>query len=75
MRTTVDLPEDLHRIAKAIAHDEGVTMSQAVVMLLRRALGGPGGGVQRLPTRGGLPTIRIGRPITSEDVRAADDDA
>jgi hypothetical protein len=74
MRTTINLPEDLHRIAKAIAHDEGLSLSEAVVTLLRRALGSSDGRVERVDVRGALPTIRIGRPITSEDVRAIDDD-
>ncbi|HEX5139389.1 MAG TPA: antitoxin, partial [Dehalococcoidia bacterium] len=38
MRTTLDLPDDLHRQAKAIAREQGWTLSQAVVWLMRRGL-------------------------------------
>jgi predicted transcriptional regulator len=74
MRTTVDLPEDLHRIAKAIARDRGITFSEAITYLLRRALG------ERQPAevseseQTGLAVIQLGHVITSEDVREADDD-
>ncbi len=39
MRTTIDLPEDLHRQAKAIAYERDWTLSQAVSWLMRRGLG------------------------------------
>lgn len=46
MRTTVDLPEDIHRIAGAIARDSGTTLSETIARLLRggarRAWPGPG---------------------------------
>ena len=75
MRTTVDLPEDLLRQAKAIAHDKSWTMSKAVVWLMRRGLGEglekPEIGVNPLT---GFPAIRTGRIITSEDVKQLEDD-
>lgn len=74
MRTTVDLPEDLHRIAKAIARDEGRSFSETIVVLLRRALG-QGGDVEVRPNAStGLPSVRLGRTITSEDVRVLEDE-
>jgi hypothetical protein len=75
MRTTVDLPEDLHRIARSIARDTDRTLSEAVAMLMRRGLGSPDQGVSVSRDEDtGLPLIRVGVPITSEDVRAVDDD-
>lgn len=75
MRTTIDLPEDLHRIAKAIARDEGRTLSETVAMLLRQALGEGGGGARvSRDAETDLPSIRLGRAITSEDVRSLDDE-
>jgi hypothetical protein len=75
MRTTVDLPEDLLRQAKAIAHDKSWTMSEAIAWLMRRGLGEPfdkpGIGVNPLT---GFPSIRTGRIITSEDVKQLEDD-
>jgi|RhiMetdeSRZDD1v2_1073273.scaffolds.fasta_scaffold911137_2 hypothetical protein len=74
MRTTVDLPEDLHRITRALARDEGRTFSETITILLRRALG-QGGDVEiRSNPDTGLPSVRLGTTITSEEVRALDDD-
>ena len=75
MRTTVDLPEDLHRLAKDIAHDKSMTFSEAVVWLMRRGAGKqlekPEIGVNELT---GLPAIRTGRIITSADVKRLEDE-
>jgi len=70
MRTTIDLPVDLHRQAKAIARDRSWTLSDAVAWLMRRGLGER----ERSAEIGwdeltGLPTVKLGRVITSEEVR------
>lgn len=74
MRTTIDLPSDLHDAARSIARDRGTTLSEAVADLMRRGLGQPGT-VQfgRSPTTG-LPTARVGRTVTQDDVRSLEDD-
>ncbi|HEU0087101.1 MAG TPA: antitoxin [Pseudonocardiaceae bacterium] len=75
MRTTIDLPEDLHRIAMSIARDTGQTLSQAVATLLRRALEHSPPREVYTDSRTGFPVIRLGgAPITTEDVRALDDE-
>jgi hypothetical protein len=76
VRTTIDLPEDLHRIARSIAGDENVTLSEAVARLMRRGLGQgrQSDGTPVVDDGSGLPTVRLGVPITSEDVRSADDE-
>ena len=70
MRTTIDLPEDLHRQARDIARDKSWTLSQAVAWLMRRGLGEERPelefGVDELS---GFPTVRIGRVITAEEVK------
>lgn len=74
MRTTVDLPADLHAQAVAIARDTHRTMSETVALLMRRALSeGHEPGVTRSVATG-LPVVRLGRVITTEDVRALEDD-
>lgn len=75
MRTTIDLPDDLHRVATAIARDRGTTLSGAVAMLLRRALGTPGNAQVVTSERTGLEVIRLGRPVTNEDARSLDDES
>ena len=74
MRTTIDLPDDLHRVAKAIARDEGRTVSEVVAILLRRALGEGGTAQVTRDAGSGLPSVHLGRTITSEDVRSLDDE-
>jgi hypothetical protein len=72
VRTTIDLPDDIHAIASSLAHDRGCTLSAAVVDLLRRALG-PSNRVELVDMRTGFPLLASGRPITSDDVRSLDD--
>jgi predicted transcriptional regulator len=74
MRTTIDLPDDLHRQASAIARDTSRSLSETVADLMRRGLrASHGAEVSRSP-RTGLPVIRLGTVITSEDVRALEDE-
>lgn len=75
VRTTIDLPDDLHRAALLIARDRHQTLSRTIASLLRAALAG-----EQHPTaveidpESGLPTLRVGRRITAEDVAAVDED-
>ena len=74
MRTTIDLPDDLHGQALAIARDNRQTLSQTIADLIRRGLGyGQDCAVSRSPTTG-LPVVSLGITITSEDVRSLDDE-
>jgi hypothetical protein len=76
VRTTIDLPDDLHRQALSIARDTSRTLSETVADLIRRGLGQGGAAiatVSRSPTTD-LPIVRLGRVITTEDVRTLEDD-
>ncbi|MGH3545281.1 MAG: hypothetical protein ACRDPW_05090 [Mycobacteriales bacterium] len=75
MRTTVDLPDRLHEIAKSIAHDRSQTFSEAVSDLMQRGLGRTEADpeITRDPLTG-WPTMRVGRTITIEDVRRLEDE-
>jgi hypothetical protein len=79
MRTTIELPDDLHRIALAIARDTGHSLGQTIADLIRRGLSAGVAEGERAPYRvdaaTGLPAVRSRRTITSEDVRALDDEA
>ena len=75
MRTTIDLPEDLHRQAMSIARDSHRTLSQTVTCLIRRGLDQTGPSDE--PTRSartGLRTVGLGKVITTDDVRSLDDE-
>ena len=75
MRTTIDLPPDLHQRAKAIARDTDRTLSETVVALMRRGLAADAAREVETNPATGLPLVTLGRVITSDDVRALDDDA
>jgi hypothetical protein len=74
MRTTVDLPEDIHRIAVAIARDSGSSLSETIARLLRVALAAPGPVRVTTSARTGLQVASVGRAVTSQDVRSLEDD-
>ncbi|GMU39170.1 MAG: putative antitoxin VapB29 [Chloroflexota bacterium] len=74
MRTTIDLPEDLHRRARAIARDTGRTLSEIVADLMRRGLA-PGGEPEiTVDALTGLPVIDLGQVVTTEDVRRLEEE-
>ena len=76
MRTTIDLPDDLHDIARAVAHERRESFSQAVADIMRRGLAAEGGAsdLYRSPVTGLLVMRGSGQPITHDDVRALEDD-
>jgi Arc/MetJ family transcription regulator len=74
MRTTVDIPDDLHAQAVAIARDTHQSLSQTVAALIRRGLGSGSSGEVSTSARTGLPVAHLGRTITTEDVRQLEDD-
>jgi hypothetical protein len=74
MRTTIDLPEDLHRVAKDYAHQRRVTLSEAVAELMRRGIDGTGRPQVTTDPETGLKMVRLGHRVTSEDVWALEDD-
>jgi len=74
VRTTIDLPEDLLARAKAIARDTSRTLSEVVADLVRRGLEPPSAAGPAVSDRTGLPLVSLGRTITSDDVRALEDE-
>ncbi|MEX1023336.1 MAG: antitoxin [Dehalococcoidia bacterium] len=74
MRTTVDLPEDIHRKASAIARDTSRTLSETVADLLRQAIERPANAEITRSKVTGLPVLSIGRVVTSEDVRRLEEE-
>jgi hypothetical protein len=81
MRTTIDLPADLHDAVRSIAAHGRKSMNRTVAELIRRGLAqdpsagdsAAKGGV-RIDKGTGLPLIRSPRPVTAEDVRALEDE-
>lgn len=70
MRTTIDLPEDLHQAATRLAQAHRQSLSRTVADLVRAGLQPRPDEELEINPRTGLPVVRIGGPITSADVRA-----
>lgn len=73
VRTTISLPDDLHAQAKALAQDEGRSLSDTIAMLLRRSLSRTAA-PRLIEGPHGLLLSVEGPAVTTEDVRALDDD-
>jgi hypothetical protein len=81
MRTTIDLPTDLHHAVTSIAAHSRKSMNQTVAELIRRGLAQEPAAAGKASKPGlridpgtGLPLIRSPRPVSAEDVRALEDD-
>lgn len=75
MRTTIDLPPDLHRATLQIARDRGQTLSRIVTDLLRLALtGGSNDAHVDIDEETGLPVVRVGGRVTVDDVHSVEDE-
>jgi hypothetical protein len=75
MRTTIDIPEELYRAVRSLAQDKGQSLSQTISEFVREGLSPNSGtaGVSIDPVTG-FPLVHLGRPVTTEMVRAAADD-
>lgn len=74
MRTTVDLPDDLHQFVRDVANDTRMSLSEVIAQLIRQALGRSGTATLDTSELTGITTLSLGRTITSKDVRALDDE-
>lgn len=78
MRTTIDLPDDIHRLATAWARHQGSTLSHAVSDLIQRGLEQRPLNDKDLPFQidplTSLPVVRSSRLITADDVVAIEDE-
>jgi hypothetical protein len=74
VRTTIDLPADLHQLTSALARSRKQTLSQTIADVLRGALLSDRSPDVTRDRRTGLPLVRLGRPITAEDVAEVEDD-
>jgi hypothetical protein len=81
MRTTIDLPADLHSVLQSLAVSNRSSLSHTAVLLMRRGLELPlrddahAGVTLQTSAVTGLPRVPLPRVIAAEDVRALDDDA
>ncbi len=77
MRTTIDLPAHLHRIASGLARHTGRSLSQIVAELMQRGLvkgtAEPEAVSYLIHPQTGLPVVRSPQPVTDDDVKVLED--
>ncbi len=71
MRTTVDLPTDIHALAQELAHQQQKTISEVVAELIRNGLSGRS---KAEITEIRWPTVTVGRTVTAEDAHTLEDE-
>ena len=80
MRTTIDLPQDLHHVLTSLSISTRKSLSQTAVDLMQRGLRAPATGPARTGAKDqtspltGLPLVRLARTVTPEDVKALEDE-
>ena len=73
VRTTLDISDEAYYIAKAIARDQNRSLGRVVGDLILQSSKGAKGSSIKMSDYG-FPTFRCARPVTTEDVRALDDE-
>ena len=79
MRTTIDIPERDHALYTSLAHAQRTSFSKIVVELARRGLENAHrvadeSATYRINPRTGLAVFHSGHPVTTEDVKAFEDE-
>jgi hypothetical protein len=81
MRTTIDLPPDLHSVLSSLATANRKSLSQTAVELMHRGLEAPARGAAMaagphgVSVATGLPQVRFTRAVSAADVRALENEA
>jgi hypothetical protein len=73
VRTTLDIPDEAYYVAKAIARDKNLSLGRVVADLILQSTRGPKSSKIAMSDYG-FPTFRCARPVSTEDVRALDDE-
>jgi len=73
MRTTIVLPDDVHRVARSLAHAKGISLGEAVAELVRKGLA-PTARVQSDKPFPCFQQDPSARPITLEETLRAEDE-
>ena len=73
VRTTLDIPDEAYYLAKAIARDQNRSLGRVVGDLILQSSKGAKSASITISDYG-FPTFRCARPVTTEDVRALDDE-
>lgn len=76
VRTTLDISDEAYYIAKSIARDQNRSLGRVVGDLILQSAKGArdAKGESIKMSEYGFPTFRCAQPVSSEDVRALDDE-
>jgi hypothetical protein len=73
VRTTLDISDEAYYLAKAIARDQNRSLGRVVGdLILQSSKGTKGASIEMSDY--GFPIFRCARPVTTEDVKALDDE-
>jgi len=73
VRTTLDISDEAYYIAKAIARDRNRSLGRVVGdLILQSSTGGKGSSI--VMSDYGFSTFRCAQPVTSDDVKALDNE-
>ncbi len=73
VRTTLDISDEAYYFAKALARDRNRSLGRVVGdLILQSAKGAKGASIEMSDYD--FPTFRCARPVTTEDVKALDDE-
>ena len=73
VRTTIDIADEAYYLAKAIAQDRQASLGRVVGDLILQSLRTTGSAKAGVSDYG-FPIFHCARPVTSEDVKALDDE-
>jgi hypothetical protein len=73
VRTTLDITDEAYYIAKTIARDQNRSLGRVVGDLILQSSKGVKAGSIAMSDYG-FPTFRCTRPVSTEDVKALDDE-
>ncbi|MDR1990864.1 MAG: hypothetical protein LBQ09_11630 [Acidobacteriaceae bacterium] len=79
MRTTLDIPEREHALYTSLARAQRTSLSKLLLTLAKRGLASANRASEVAPVyhidpQTGLGVFRSGRPVTTDDVKAFQDD-
>jgi hypothetical protein len=73
VRTTLDIEDEAYYLAKAIARDQNRSLGRVVGDLILQSTKGERSAAIEISDYG-FPTFRCSQPVTTDDVRALDDE-
>jgi len=73
VRTTIDISDEAYYVAKAIARDQNRSLGRVVGDLILQSSRGAKGASIKMGDYG-FPIFRCARPVTTDDVKALDDE-